>query len=72
MKRLDRFAGVTAQRPTAYTIPNEGQFHDDLEAVHVRQTFLSVLFSILSISQRQQAGMPALPDWHLPRSADAS
>jgi hypothetical protein len=56
MKRLDRFAGVTAQRPTAYTIPNEGQFHDDLEAV----------------SQRQQTGMPALPDWHLPRSAHAS
>jgi len=35
MKRLDRFAGVTAQRPTAYTIPDEGQFHQYLAARQV-------------------------------------
>jgi hypothetical protein len=66
MKRLDLFAGVTAQRPSAYTISNEGQFHQYLEAVHVGQTFLSVYFSKVRISLRRRAGMPALPDWHLP------
>jgi hypothetical protein len=42
MKRLDRFAGVTAQLSTAYTIPNERQFHQNLQARWIGQTFLSV------------------------------